>query len=82
MYDEIFLKHEEELVRYSAQKLVKYRLLLKNKEVTHSEYSELVDDLLDMKHIQEATDDLERRTKMKRAFDTLVMIASLAGGLL
>jgi len=82
VYNKIFLEHEDDLVRSTAQKLVKFRSLLKEGELSQNEYNELVEDLLDLRIIEEATDDLERQIKLKRAFDTLKMIAAFAGGLL
>ncbi len=82
MLDKIFLEHEDDLIKATSHKIVKYKIMLDNSELTRNEYEELINDALDIAQIEKATDDMDRQQKLKQAFDALKLIAQMAGGIL
>lgn len=50
---------------------------LASKQISESEYKELIADLLDLNKIHEFADDLEMKTKIIKAAKVLIQLASL-----
>ncbi len=82
MLNKIFLEHEDDLVRATTHKVMKYKVMLDAEELTQDEYKELVNDSLDIRQIEKATDDLDKQIELKKVFDMLKTLALLAGGII
>lgn len=82
LLDKIFLEHENDLIRATSHKVMKYKIMLDAEELTQDEYEELINDALDLKQIEKATDDVIKQVELKRIFDAIKIIAQLAGGII
>lgn len=72
---EDFVGHENKHISKIANLLVEAKELLKNNELSKSEFIELKDDLFDNIKIDDLADDLEMRNKLREALSALKEIA-------
>jgi hypothetical protein len=71
-----FLKDDDEDVRRTAKVLSELTEAYELKSLSKDEYDELVEDLLDMKKIDDLCDTIEKKAKLEKAFNALSEIIS------
>jgi hypothetical protein len=68
---------DDKIVKTTAVKLKAYQGALEMGEMSKAEYDELIADLLDLSGIDHLASDLERKTAIRKAFETMLSIASV-----
>lgn len=73
---EKLLGHNIPAITNTVELFLKIKELYKNKLVTHEQYLELVNDILDLDSINNSAETLETKILVKQAYDILNQIAS------
>lgn len=75
-----FLEHDDFQVKNRATKVSALTESLNAKEITSSEYNELVEDILDLAKVETQIEDIERKEAIIKACQIMVGIAKTAAG--
>lgn len=71
--------HADPIVSETAELLKQFTEQLQNDEMTKDEFAELARNLLDMKRVDELTNDIERKVEIAKAFGMLWNIVTTFG---
>lgn len=72
---EDYATNEDAYIAEAAATLVAVKEAYERGDLSKSEYDELVEDTLEMDHIDRLSDSLERKVRIKQAYQALLILA-------
>lgn len=69
-----FIHHDEEKVRQAAQLLAEAKLEMEAGNITHEQFEELAEDILEIGEVNDLVDSLERKLAIEKAFSIFKLI--------
>lgn len=74
---EDFFEHEDAIVADAAHQVSILNDGLRNEDLSQEQYDELVNDILEVEHIQELADSIKRKVAIHKTFEIIKKIIGL-----